>query len=309
MAIPSGSNYPAALDTDSSLLADPADQISLTLAGDIGSGDLSFVVNESIASLEVPTMLVFRTGEMVFAEAKNDGTKTLSSLVRGAVPVSHNAGEGIRQPPTSLIYKQFKAAILAVQGELGVDPAGAHLTVAAALTAHDHDSGDGATIALGNISGHDKTAHDALNIDADTLDSHDTSYFATAGEMTTVEGEVDKALVAPYGGVLGSGLAVIHDNCYIDIPYLPALTITAVYIRADVSGSVDLDILKAAFPTEPTVSIVGSADINLSSVVTKSVTTLTGWTTSVAAGSTLRIIATNASSIKQLTVILLCTKV
>jgi hypothetical protein len=40
------------------------------------------------------------------------------------------------------------------------------------------------TQTLGTITGHDKAAHDALDIDADTLDGHDTAYFATATSVS-----------------------------------------------------------------------------------------------------------------------------
>jgi hypothetical protein len=50
----------------------------------------------------------------------------------------------------------------------------------------EHDAGAIADV----LTDHDKAAHDALDIDADTLDGHDSAYFAVAGsvEATTLDG-------------------------------------------------------------------------------------------------------------------------
>ena len=47
-----------------------------------------------------------------------------------------------------------------------------------------------------NETDHTKAAHDALDIDADTLDGHDTSYFATASSVTDHTGDATAAHAA-----------------------------------------------------------------------------------------------------------------
>jgi hypothetical protein len=49
------------------------------------------------------------------------------------------------------------------------------------------------TQTLGTITGHDKAAHDALDIDADTLDGNDSAYFATATSVSDHTGDTSDA--------------------------------------------------------------------------------------------------------------------
>jgi hypothetical protein len=120
--IPSASLYPTALDTILSLFAAPVDQFSTTLSVGINASVTSFVVVDSIASIAVPTYLAFDTGEIVYVEAKTDGTKTFSTVTRSANPQPHLAGEVIRQVLTANYINQFRKAIIAIETILGADP-------------------------------------------------------------------------------------------------------------------------------------------------------------------------------------------
>lgn len=85
------------------------------------------------------------------------------------------------------------------------------------------------------------------------------------------------------------------------VPY--ACTITAVTMLADQSGSVVVDIWKdtlANYPPTIADTIVASAPPTISSATNSSDTTLTGWTTSISAGDTLRFNVNSATSITRL---------
>lgn len=83
----------------------------------------------------------------------------------------------------------------------------------------------------------------------------------------------------------GGSVITTGNKGYIYVPY--ACTITANTLIADQSGSVVIDVWRATYPTVPTVAntITASALPTLSSQQVNQDTTLTGWTTSIAAGS------------------------
>lgn len=92
------------------------------------------------------------------------------------------------------------------------------------------------------------------------------------------------------------------------VPY--ACTITAVTMLANQSGSVVVDIWKATYASfPPTVAntIVASAPPTISAATHSQDTTLTGWTTSVSAGDTLRFNINSASTITRLNLALTVT--
>jgi microcystin-dependent protein len=139
MAIPIASQYPTAYDDDTTLLGNPVNQIVLTLVGDLSTGATTIPVLEDISSLNVPLFFVFETGEIVYAEGKDDGLKQLSSVTRSNTPQGHNDGELIYVSLVAQHFTQPKRAILAIQSTLGLDPQGGAATVAARLQALSTD--------------------------------------------------------------------------------------------------------------------------------------------------------------------------
>lgn len=80
-------------------------------------------------------------------------------------------------------------------------------------------------------------------------------------------------------------------------------TIVGVSLVGDVSGSAVVDIKKSTYASFPTTSsICASAKPTLSSAQKSEDTTLTGWTTTVAAGDVLEFVLDSVTSIKSLTV-------
>lgn len=91
----------------------------------------------------------------------------------------------------------------------------------------------------------------------------------------------------------------------IRVPY--AATISSVTLLSDVSGSAVVDIQEddyVNYPPTSADSICASAKPTLSSASKYTDTTLTGWSTSVPAGSVLRLYLESASTITSLTVVI-----
>jgi hypothetical protein len=96
----------------------------------------------------------------------------------------------------------------------------------------------------------------------------------------------------------------------IEVPF--ACTITAARLFADQTGSIVVDIWKDTYANFPPVvgdSITASAKPTLSSAIKAQNTTLTGWTTSIAAGDVLRFNVDSITTCTRVTVSLSVTRV
>lgn len=106
---------------------------------------------------------------------------------------------------------------------------------------------------------------------------------------------------------IGDGLNVISTGVAGDVSVPFAATITGAYLFADTTGSLVVDVWKDTFANyPPTVAdkITASAPPTISAATKSADTTLTGWTTSIAAGDCLRFNVDSVSSIKRATLIL-----
>lgn len=116
------------------------------------------------------------------------------------------------------------------------------------------------------------------------------------------------------GGVevtLGDGVnAITTSEPYVDIAFPNfACTLTGWQLTADAAGDIALDLRKCAYAdydggaTHPAAgdSIVAAAAPALSSAVKGVDTTLTGWTTAIAAGDIVRVVVSSASTVKRVT--------
>jgi hypothetical protein len=115
-----------------------------------------------------------------------------------------------------------------------------------------------------------------------TLTINGTGYDLSADRSWTIAGGGGSATIGTT--IDGSGGTItVGQKGYVQIPY--ACTINSWRLIANAAGSIVVDVWKAAAPTIPTVAntITGSALPTLSSQQTAASSTLTGWTTSVAA--------------------------
>lgn len=187
MSVPTGSNYPTGLDGDTFFGGDVINQAEFTLSVDISDSVTAFVVDESIGDVNVPVFLIFATGEIVYAEAKDGVARQFSLVTRGAggtSPAPHTAGEVVRLTLVAEILNFLKWAMVNIEAELGLSPSGSFATVKARLDSHTHAGGDnGVILPVSSLSNHNKTVHDALLIDADTLDGNEAAAFAVAAHV------------------------------------------------------------------------------------------------------------------------------
>ena len=136
---------------------------------------------------------------------------------------------------------------------------------------------------------------------------------ATLGEaikdQLIADGETSSFVSAIEFVIDGGGSAISTGvKGEIEVPF--ACTITAARLVADQSGSIVVDIWKDTFANFPPVdadSITASAPPTLSTAQTDEDTTLTGWTTSIAAGDWLRFNVDSATTVTRVTVSLTVT--
>jgi hypothetical protein len=110
--------------------------------------------------------------------------------------------------------------------------------------------------------------------------------------------------------VIDGGGSAITTGVKADISVPFACTITGVRLLADQSGSIVVDVWKdtyANYPPTNADSITASAKPTISSATKAEDTTLTGWTTSISAGDTLRFNVDSASTVQRVTLTLTIT--
>lgn len=123
-----------------------------------------------------------------------------------------------------------------------------------------------------------------------------TNYFTERGGATPPPVIVSTAGITIDGG---GSTPTTGSKGFLQIPF--AGTITGWTLIADVSGSASITVKKSTFAAFPTnSSIVASAPPALSSQQNATSTTLTGWTTAVAAGDVLEFVLASATTLTRL---------
>ena len=111
--------------------------------------------------------------------------------------------------------------------------------------------------------------------------------------------------------IIDGGGATITTGIKGDIRIPVASTITGYTLLADQSGSIQIDIWKDTYTNYPPTdadSITASAPLGITLATKNDNTTLTGWTTAVAAGHILRFNVDSATTIQRVTVVLYLTR-
>jgi hypothetical protein len=132
----------------------------------------------------------------------------------------------------------------------------------------------------------------------------------TDGTVAT-QADVDALKSAAIEFVIDGGGATIATGVkgFIEVPF--ACTITAVRLLADQSGSIVVDVWKDTYTNYPPTdadSITAAAPPTISAATKSQDTTLTGWTTAVAAGSILGFNVDSVTTLQRVTVVLAVTK-
>ena len=125
--------------------------------------------------------------------------------------------------------------------------------------------------------------------------------------MQTGDINITGDLTGPVGTInflIDGGGSAIVAGIFGDIQIPSAYTITEVNVFGDQVGSIVIDIWKdtyANFPPTVADTITASAKPTLSSVIKSTDSTLTGWTTAIAAGDILRINVDSATTVTRVT--------
>jgi len=162
---------------------------------------------------------------------------------------------------------------------------------------------------------HDRTLdHRGTELDTTvTLDGALSAPASTASGATVhtalvdLNADISSAWNGGIAFVLGGGVAAITTGIKGDIEMPFAGVITAARLFADQSGSIVIDIWKDTYTNyPPTVAdtITAAAKPTLASAIKSQDSTLTGWTTSFAAGDTLRINVDSATTVTRVTLAL-----
>lgn len=161
----------------------------------------------------------------------------------------------------------------------------------------DGDYGDVTVSGSGTIINLDPGAVQAADLAADA---------ATQAELDAIKTDQITFVVDGAGSAITTGAKKV----YVQIPY--ACTITSWVIIGDPSGSIVFDIWKdtyANFPPTVADTITASAKPTLTTAVKATSSTLTGWTTSIAAGDVLELNVDSATTVTKAILILKVTRV
>lgn len=214
-----------------------------------------------------------------------DAANTLAQLVAQGFAKRIGTGEALKL--SDIDHAQYsrvdgtRAFTAEVQGVAPTNPAG--------LTTKGYVDGvDAAIISILTAPSYVTLANDPY-LGADRVLTAGAGVTITdggAGAAVTVAGKAQQTCGGAFGDSVNTASVATGTTCYVRVPY--AGTITEWHIVASGSCSATIDIWKAAGAV-PTVAntITASAKPALSSQATTSSSTLTGWTTAVAAGDVL----------------------
>lgn len=121
MAEPSTSNFPSALDDDTSLGGDQVNIKSFTLGSSIGSAETSIPANAAISGVTAPFYLLAES-ELIYVEGVSGSDFT--PAVRGAdgtTAASHTSGITLYVVYAANLFNQLKRAIVAIETEIGIN--------------------------------------------------------------------------------------------------------------------------------------------------------------------------------------------
>ena len=210
-------------------------------------------------------------------------------------------------------HRALAVAVEAVEAELGTDPSGSEATVKARIAATETVA-NAAAAKASNLSDLASASSARTNLglgDAALLDVGTTAGTVAAGDdsrMTNARTPSAAYLVDALEFVIDGGGSALTTGIkgFLEVPY--ACTITQASLLADQSGSVVVDVFRSTYsafapPTHPGSGdkLTASAPPTISSATKSQDATLTGWTTSLAAGDVLAFNVNSATTVTRVT--------
>ena len=209
---------------------------------------------------------------------------------------------GIVLPAEGITFNQLKGGNTSIITQQTTAVTGNTITAAIwnnefANIYNDYDGG----ITNANIATAAGIVYSKLSLTGGIVNA-DVSASAAIARTKIALGDVGKSAIE---FVIGTGLATVSTGIagWLEVPF--ACTITSATILADASGSAVVDIWKdtyANYPPTNADSITSSTPPTLSGAIKNTDPTLSGWTTSIAAGDILYFNVDSATTVKQLTV-------
>ena len=210
-------------------------------------------------------------------------------------------------------HRALGVAVEAIEAELGTDPSGAEATVKARIAATETVA-NAAAAKASNLS--DLTSASTARTNLGLGGAATLSVGTTAGTVAAGDDSRLSNARTPSAAYLVDALEFVIDGGgsalttgikgYLEVPY--ACTITQASLLADQSGSVVVDIFRSTYsafapPTHPVSGdkLTASAPPTISSATKSQDATLTGWTTSLAAGDVLAFNVNSATTVTRVT--------
>lgn len=281
--------------------------------GSLGSGSGANAALSNLASVAINSALVLGTSD---GAALGSTTKQWSDLflAEGGVINWDNGDATLTQTNNDITFAGITT--------FGVGTSTA-VTLGSIELGHDSDTTI-ARVSAGVASIEGKNI--ALNGTGETLTTgtielgaaSDTTLARASAGVVSVEGvnlvntnDIANTKIAAINFVIDGGGATITTGVKGDLEIPFACTINRVTLLADQSGSIVVDVWKdtyANFPPTGADSICASAKPTITSATKSQDSTLTGWTTSVSAGDTLRFNVDSITTCQRVTLSLKVTK-
>ncbi len=133
MAETTTSNYPAALDNNTSLLGDQVNQKSLTLSGAHTNSVTTITTTATISGVNAPGYCLIDSEVIHYTGVSGATLTSCTRAANGTTAATHADGATVYFVPVANWANQLKRAIVATQTELGTNPAGAFTDVNTSL--------------------------------------------------------------------------------------------------------------------------------------------------------------------------------
>ena len=141
MSEPTNSNYPSALDDTTSLLNNQVALKAFLLNGDHNNSVTTITTSTTISGISAPNYILINSEIIHFTGISGTDFTGCTRGADGTSAASHSDGDNIYHIATANWANQIRKAVIAIQTELGTDPAGSLTDVKTRLAVSLNDDG------------------------------------------------------------------------------------------------------------------------------------------------------------------------